>query len=198
MSQPKNPKSKGIFGTQGLINPRARRRQVGSSEFSMPRALRSLGRSLNARSAEKESEETEEANSELQTGGSPYAQAFDDGSGGGKQCVINEDGEIDCTGQPEGEGGNGGVKDGLARGAQSKSLGDLFIAMANRADGRKEERQETYKDLAKWFEDRSTIGNHNNQLNIPLMQLVARHLDRRGEKVKSRRSLGNNYGYASF
>ena len=67
----------------------------------MPRALRSLGQSLNDRRAEKESEETEEANNELQSGGVPYAQAFDDGSGGGKQCVINEDGEIDCTGQPK-------------------------------------------------------------------------------------------------
>ncbi len=197
MTRP-NPKSKGIFGTKGLINPRARRRQVGSAEFSMPRALRSVGQSLNDRRAEKESEETEEANNELQSGGVPYAQAFDDGSGGGKQCVINEDGEIDCTGQPEGEGGNSGVKDGLARGAQSKSLGDLFIAMANNADDRKRERQKTYKTLARFFEDRSTIGNHDAQLNLPMMQLVARHFDRRGQKVKSRRSRGNNYGYASL
>ena len=77
-------------GTQGLINPRARRRQVGSAEFSMPRALGSLGQSLNARAAEKESEETEEANNELQSGGVPYAQAFDDGSGGESSALSTK------------------------------------------------------------------------------------------------------------
>ena len=197
MNRP-NPKSVGVFGTRGLINPRAKRRQVGSAEISGPRLLRALGQAMNDRAAEKEDDEFSEAAQDQKETGGLYAPAFDDGSGGGKQCIINEDGEIDCTGQPTEQGGNSGVKDGLARGAQSQSFGDILIAMANSADKRKRRRQKTNKDLARFFEDRSTLGGHDAQINLPLMQLVARYFDRRSQKVKSRRSRGDGYGYASL
>ena len=196
MSRP-NPKSVGVFGTRGLINPRARRRQVGSAEIAGPRLLRALGQAMNDRAAEKEDDEFSEAAQDQRETGGLYAPAFDDGSGGGKQCIINEDGEIDCTGEPTGgASAYGGF--GPARGAKSKSLGDMLIAMANNADKRKRRRQKTNKDLARFFEDRSTLGGHDAQLNLPLMQLVARYFDRRSQKVKSRRSRGDGYGYASL
>ena len=196
MSRP-NPKSVGVFGTRGLINPRARRRQVGSAEIAGPRLLRALGQAMNDRAAEREDDEFSEAAQDQRETGVLYAPAFDDGSGGGKQCIINEDGEIDCTGEPTGgASAYGGF--GPARGAKSKSLGDMLIAMANNADKRKRRRQKTNKDLARFFEDRSTLGGHDAQLNLPLMQLVARYFDRRSQKVKSRRSRGDGYGYASL
>ena len=196
MSRP-NPKSVGVFGTRGLINPRAKRRQVGSAEIAGPRLLRALGQAMNDRAAEREDDEFSEAAQDQRETGGLYAPAFDDGSGGGKQCIINEDGEIDCTGEPTGgASAYGGF--GPARGAKSKSLGDMLIAMANNADKRKRRRQKTNKDLARFFEDRSTLGGHDAQLNLPLMQLVARYFDRRSQKVKSRRSRGDGYGYASL
>ena len=94
MSTP-NPKSVGVFGTRGLINPRAKRRQVGSAEFAGPRLLRALGQAMNDRAAEREDDEFSEAAQDQKETGGLYAPAFDDGSGGGKQCIINEDGEID-------------------------------------------------------------------------------------------------------
>lgn len=196
MNRP-NPKSVGVFGTRGLINPRAKRRQVGSAEIAGPRLLRALGQAMNDRAAEREDDEFSEAAQDQRETGGLYAPAFDDGSGGGKQCIINEDGEIDCTGEPTGgASAYGGF--GPARGAKSKSFGDILIAMANNADKRKRRRQKTNKDLARFFEDRSTLGDHDAQINLPLMQLVARYFDRRSQKVKSRRSRGDGYGYASL
>lgn len=193
----KNPKTEGIFGTKGLINPRAHRRQIGSAP-SFERVLRNLGQALNERADAKAAEETSEAAEDVRETGGLYADAFDDGSGGGKKCIINEDGEIDCTGQPTDQGGNSGVKDGLARGAESDSIGDLLIAMANRSGKRKRRRQKTNRNIARYFEDRSTLGNHDSQLNLPLMQLAARYFDRRAEKIKSRRDSGNYGGSYSF
>lgn len=196
MNRP-NPKSVGVFGTRGLINPRAKRRQVGSAEIAGPRLLRALGQAMNDRAAEREDDEFSEAAQDQRETGGLYAPAFDDGSGGGKQCIINEDGEIDCTGEPTGgASAYGGF--GPARGAKSKSFGDILIALANNADKRKRRRQKTNKDLARFFEDRSTLGDHDAQINLPLMQLVARYFDRRSQKVKSRRSRGDGYGYASL
>ena len=196
MNRP-NPKSVGVFGTRGLINPRAKRRQVGSAEIAGPRLLRALGQAMNDRAAEREDDEFSEAAQDQRETGGLYAPAFDDGSGGGKQCIINEDGEIDCTGEPTGgASAYGGF--GPARGAKSKSFGDILIAMANNADKRKRRRQKTNKDLARFFEDRSTLGDHDAQINLRLMQLVARYFDRRSQKVKSRRSRGDGYGYASL
>jgi len=196
MSRP-NPKSVGVFGTRGLINPRARRRQVGSAEIAGPRLLRALGQAMNDRAAEREDDEFSEAAQDQKETGGLYAPAFDDGSGGGKQCIINEDGEIDCTGEPTGgASAYGGF--GPDKGHEARSLGDMLIAMADSADKRKRRRQKTNKDLARFFEDRSTLGGHDAQLNLPLMQLVARYFDRRSQKVKSRRSRGDGYGYASL
>ena len=196
MNRP-NPKSVGVFGTRGLINPRAKRRQVGSAEIAGPRLLRALGQAMNDRAAEREDDEFSEAAQDQRETGGLYAPAFDDGSGGGKQCIINEDGEIDCTGEPTGgASAYGGF--GPARGAKSKSFGDILIAMANNADKRKRRRQKTNRDMARFFEDRSTLGDHDAQINLPLMQLVARYFDRRSQKVKSRRSRGDGYGYASL
>lgn len=156
------------------------------------------GQAMNARADEKSAEETENAAEDLRSTGGLYASAFDDGSGGGKQCIINEDGEIDCTGQPTDQGGNSGVEDGLARGGKSKSLGDFLIAAARRSSDRKKERQKTNKALARFFENHSTIGNHENQLNIPPMQLLARLFDARAQSLKARRTPGNYGGSYSF
>ena len=56
----------------------------------------------------------------------------------------------------------------------------------------------TNRNIARYFEDRSTLGNHDSQLNLPLMQLAARYFDRRAEKIKSRRDSGNYGGSYSF
>lgn len=193
----RNTQPEGIFGTQGLINPRAPRKQIGSSP-SLATLLMAAGQAMNARADEKSAEETENAAEDLRSTGGLYASAFDDGSGGGKQCIINEDGEIDCTGQPTDQGGNSGVEDGLARGGKSKSLGDFLIAAARRSSDRKKERQKTNKALARFFENHSTIGNHENQLNIPPMQLLARLFDARAQSLKARRTPGNYGGSYSF
>ena len=193
----RSPKTEGIFGTKGLINPRAPKKQIGSSP-SLAALLMAAGQAMNARADEKSAEETENAAEDLRSTGGLYASAFDDGSGGGKQCIINEDGEIDCTGQPTDQGGNSGVEDGLARGGKSKSLGDFLIAAARRSSDRKQERQKTNKALARFFENHSTIGNHENQLNIPPMQLLARLFDARAQSLKARRNPGNYGGSYSF
>ena len=50
----KNNTPEGIFGTQGFINPRARRREVGDSEFSVSRLMRTIGEaSKNAKEEKK-------------------------------------------------------------------------------------------------------------------------------------------------
>ena len=193
----RNLESEGIFGLHGIINPRAPRKTIGSAP-SLGRMLRAVGQALNQRADMKSAQETEEAAEDLKTTGRMYASAFDDGSGGGKQCIINEDGEIDCTGQPTDQGGNAGVDDGLARGSKSQSMGDLLIAMAKASSDRKANRQKTNREIAKFLAKHSTIGTHENQLNIAPMQLLARIFDARAESLKSRRDASNYGGSYSF
>ena len=192
-----NPQEEGFFGTKGFINPRARTRQIGSSEFSLERMIRDLGYALKERERRKEAEEAEEAEGELYSSGEATMGAFDDGSGGGKQCVINDDGEIDCTGEPTGgASAYGGF--GPARGAKSESFGDILIALANRAGDRKIDRQKANKNIARYFEDRSQFGARNpdtDVVNNPLMLALARYFDRRSQKIKSKRDGGSStYG----
>lgn len=182
---PKNPKKKGYLGMKGIFNPMAKQRTAASADISIPRALRNLGQSLNQRRAERQAEEED---TDITAGGAD----FDDGSGFGESCVFNEEtGQVDCHGDvKEGVDVSGGGGKNAEKGGKSKGLGDVLIAMANRADKRKDIRSAKKDDTAKYLRDRSTLGSPYSDFraNMPLIQLLSRYYDRRAEMIKSRRS----------
>ena len=187
----KNNTPEGIFGTQGFINPRARRREIGDSEFSVSRLMRTIGEALKERERRKEAERAKDAEGELYSSGEAAPEALREKTGENRLKAVKEPGQRDHDLQP-----SKSFIDSESR--RANSLGDMLLEAARESEERKQKRQRRNKKTARAFENRAQFGARNPDtgvVNNPFMLAAARYFDRRSQKIKSRRDpRGGSYG----
>ena len=96
----KNNTPAGIFGTQGFINPRARRRQVGDSEFSASRLIRTIGEALKELERRREAAKAKDAEGELYSSGEATTEALREKTGENRLKTVKEPGQTEHDLQP--------------------------------------------------------------------------------------------------